>query len=592
MLLISIGCVLPETRTPAPEEAEREKEPPMETIGDIITFGNAEPVPVSGVGLVVNLEGTGGDAPTGSLRTFMEDYLRKRGVERAKEVLASPDNSLVLVSGQIPPGAHKGDIIDVEITLPPQSKTTSLRGGYLKECVLYNYDTTHNLSPTFAGSNRPLLGHPLAKAEGPLLLATSEEVAAPDPKKARVWGGGRSNIDRPFFLIINGDQQRVSVVQQVADRINSTFHGPYNSGHVAVAKTKSYLILGVPPQYKLNLPRYLRVVRLIPLRETPAKNSPYCRWLERELLDPAHTVTAALRLEALGSDSIPILKQGLESTHPLVRFTSAEALAYLGSPACGEQLAALAEKQPLLRAFSLTAMASLDEAICHVKLRELLASPEPETRYGAFRALRALDEHDPAVQGEQFNGSFWLHRVSPESTPLVHLATSRRAEVVIFGEEPYMVPPFQFLAGEFTVTAGNDDKSCTISRLSAHRGTSRRQCSLKLDDVLHTMADMGCMYPEVVELLRQVGNFQCLSCKVAIDAVPQSVTVETLVAKGTKKPAEGTEEILKAQDDFGDTPNLYEKGAGSHTKHVDKEADEPKKRKPSPGDKDSAAGAG
>ena len=90
----------------------------------------------------------------------------------------------------------------------------------------------------------------------------------------------------------------------------------------------------------------------------------------------------------------------LKSEHPLVQFCSAEALAYLGDASAGEVLGRMVEQQPALRAFILTALASLDEAICHVELRRLLSSSSPETRYGAFRALRALDENDDAIKGE------------------------------------------------------------------------------------------------------------------------------------------------------------------------------------------------
>ncbi len=550
-------------------EAKREHHYDVKTIGDATTVGNAQAVAVSGVGLVVGLEGTGGDPPAGGFRIFLEHQLQQENVENVKEVLASPDTSLVLISGAIPPGAHKGDRFDVEVTLPPQSKTTSLRGGYLRKCFLFNYDTTKNLLPNYEGANRLLLGHPVAEAEGPLLVGFGDGDENAKLKTARMWGAGQAKISRPFYLIFNNDQQRAPVVQRAADRINETFRGPYHAigGDLAVAKTKTYLVLGVPPQYKYNLPRYLRVVRLIPM-EVPADQSPYRKMLQEDVLDPAHTVTAALRLEALGTDSIPALKAGLESPHPLVRFTCAEALAYLGSPACGEALADLAVHAPALRAFSLTAMASLDEAICHVKLRELLASPGAETRYGAFRALRALDERDPAVQGEHLNESFWLHRVAPDSTPLVHLATSQRAEIVLFGEEPVLVPPFSFLAGEFTVTAAKGDDRCTLCRLSVRHGTRRRQCSLKLQEVLHNLADMGAMYPEVVELLRQAGKYQCLNCPVAVDALPEGVSVYDLARDGVRHQdnllTADDQEILRARDEFGATPTLYDRGSRKH----------------------------
>jgi hypothetical protein len=570
MLLGFLGCAHQQTRLQAPDEVEhdrdKEKETEVKTVGDFTTVGNAEPIPVSGVGLVVNLEGTGGDAPAGAYRTHLEDYLRKRGVTQIKEILASPDTSMVLVSALIPAGARKGDPLDVDVTLPPQSRTTSLRGGYLKECCLYDYDTTKHLSPQYAGGDRLLIGHVLAKAEGPLVVGMGDGEESAKLRVGKIWEGGRSKVDRPFYLIMNNDQQRVPVVQKIANRINDIFHGPNRGAlaDLAVPKTKTYLVLGVPQQYKLNLERFLRVVRQIPFEAAPAPGSPYLRRLEKDLLDPSRTVVAALRLEALGADGVPTLKLGLASPHPVVRFAAAEALAYLGSPASGEELALSVEKQPLVRAYGLTALASLDEAISHVKLRDLMAAPAPEIRYGAFRALRTLDEHDPAVQGELLNSSFWLHRVMPDAPPLVHLSTTRRAEVVLFGEDPTLVAPFAFVAGEFTFTAGRDDTQCTLSRLSVAHGRTHRQCSLKLEDVLRTLTDMGGTYAEVVELLRQAGKFQCLNCPVATDALPQALPVDELVKEAGRNPLLRGKDEPHRGDEVLPAPTLSEEGAGRH----------------------------
>src|SRR5262249_52352314 len=122
------GCLNPQTRLQAPDENDRDGEADVMTIGKVMSsFANVEAIPVSGVGLVVGLEWTGGHAPPGNYRTFLENQLRLRGVEHVKEILASPNTSLVLVSALVPPGVRKHDTLDVEITLPPQSKTTSLR---------------------------------------------------------------------------------------------------------------------------------------------------------------------------------------------------------------------------------------------------------------------------------------------------------------------------------------------------------------------------------------------------------------------------------------------------------------------------------
>ncbi len=567
-----LGCAHQQTRLQSEDEADRDREVKydIKTIGEITSVANADEIIVSGVGLVTGLEGTGGEAPPGDYRTLLEEQLRKREVPNIKEVLASKNNSLVIVHAVIPAGARKGDPLDVEVTLPPQCRTTSLRGGVLQECVLSNYDTAKNVYPDTKRADRVLRGHPLATAKGAVLVGFGAGDEASKVRQGRIWGGGRCRLERPFYLVLNSDQQFARIAQTVAERINDTFHGsfPGAANKLATAHDNKVVYLNVPPHYRHNLPRYLRVVRLIPLREAPPAGSAYHRRLADDLLDPARSVPAALRLEALGESSVPALKQGLQSKQALVRFCSAEALAYLNSTACGEELARLIEQQPVLRAFSLTALASLNEAVSYVELRRLLASPSAETRYGAFRALRALDEREPSVQGDLLNDSFWLHRVVPKASPLVHVSSRLRAEIVLFGEEPQLLPPLSVVTSDFTITANREDDKCTVSRFSVQRGVARRQCSLKLEDVLRTLADLGGQYPDAVEFLRQADRHEGLSCRVAIDALPQKTEVFQLAKAGAGDPdlLVTDEEILRAKADFGATPTLFEKNAGRRSR--------------------------
>jgi hypothetical protein len=294
--------------------------------------------------------------------------------------------------------------------------------------------------------------------------------------------------------------------------------------------------------------------------KTEADRRSYRQKLADDLLDPSRTVVASLRLEALGAKSIPTFKdKGLKSPHPLVRFCSAEALAYLGSPSCAEELYKAAVTYPLLRSFALTALASLDEAVCHLKLKELiLGNQDDEMRYGAFRALRVLNERDPLVSGELLNDAFWLHRVAKDARPFVHISTTKRAEVVLFGETPCLKPPFSFLAGEFAITATKDDARCTVSRFPLQNAPARRQCGLELEAVLRTMADLGAQYPEVIALLQQANSCDSLSCRVRVDALPQAVDVQELVKAG-----KDMSELVPAGQDLGKTPTLYQSGLPS-----------------------------
>ena len=93
-----------------------------------------------------------------------------------------------------------------------------------------------------------------------------------------------------------------------------------------------------------------------------------------------------------------------------------------------------------------------------------------------------------------------------------------------------------------------------------------------MDDVLRCLAEMGGMYPEVVELVRQVGNFQCVTCPIVCDALPQAVSVYELAKGAAEEPSKTDQEIRNAQNDFGATPTLYEKTSTKSPRHVSKES--------------------
>jgi hypothetical protein len=528
-------------------------------VGDRTLVGNAEPVRLGGVGLVEGLDGTGGDCNHDSYRAMLLDDLRKRGERSAERLLKSSDCALVIIEATMQPGAGKGDPVEVEVKLPPGSRATSLRGGVLRKCRLFNYDFARNLRPDYTGPAGLLKGDPLASAEGAVLVAgDSDDPAA--LKRGRIWQGGKVIREHPLTLVMNRESQRAAITGLVCDRINNLYlPGLAAAGEEkpATATGPNIVALRVPQPYRQNVARFLRVVRLIPLMDgiepgSDAKDKrSYAQRLAEDVLDPRKTVEAALRLEALGVKSIPTLRAGLESKHPLVRFTCAESLAYLGHPSCAEELGQAA-RHPLFRAYALTALASLRESACQRQLEELIeTAQDDETRYGAFRALLTLMPHHPEIRGKELAGAFLLHRVAPEAPAMVHLSTARRAEVVLMGQTPRLRPPFSLLGGEFTVTAEEDDLRCTISRTPVRGRPDRKSCPLELEEVVQCMAAMGAEYADVLEIIRQAGAVDAVSCRVRLDAMPRAVSLEELLASGTD------ESLLPAGQDLGHTPTLF-----------------------------------
>lgn len=552
------GCVGTQTRGQSAEEVEREKDLDVLTIGDVSEVGSAMPVQVSGVGLVTGLEGTGG-SPPGSYRVMLEQQLRKQKVENTKQILDSPDNALVLVTAWIPAGARKGDLLDIEVTLPQGSRASSLRGGYLQMCSLRPYETSKNINPEYEGGNKLLPGHVLGHAKGPLLVALGSSDDPDELRKARIWAGGVCHTERPFSFILKKDAKFAKVASVVADRINLMFQDDYKkqmevlrNKHLLVldevtaqlnskfepgmmrttakAVDKNVVFVHVPYSYRFNPERYLLVSRLIPLQETQEQRGKYRQRLHKMLNEPTETVRATLRLEALGKESVPALKDALQSPHPLVRFCAAESLAYLGTTSGSEELALLAEQHPDLQLGCLRALACAEDAVNRNRLAELLASPNPPLRCGAFMALRLLNDHDPRLGGKLLNQSFWLHRVAPGSAPLVNFTLSKRAEIVLFGEDVALLTPVKVRAGaNFTITAEPRDDRCTVSRFLVQEDrVLRKQCAPRVGDVLTTLAELGGQYADAIDFLRKAEDQGCLTCPVRVDALPDEISVEML----------------------------------------------------------------
>jgi hypothetical protein len=530
------------------------------TLGWKTTVGNTEAIPVSGVGLVYGLKGTGSSPPPGGWRTMLEQSLRKQGYNETKLLLDDPNKttSLVIVSALIPAGARKGEPMDVQIRLPDESHTTSLKGGQLFHCDLVTSDTTGNLR-SLAKEGTPagpagglVLGSVMAEARGPVVAGTftptgsraardtgdDPENGPPSLKEGRVWGGGVVKQTRPYYFLMNPGDQNVRMAATVADRLVSTFHSTAEPGtKVAEAKTRELVLLNVPPAYRHNHYRFLLVARQVPLLPV-SSDSIYRRKLEEELLDPATALTAAIKIEALGGDSHRSLRLGLRSPSPWVRFAAAEALAYLGQTDGAEELARLAEAHPAVRAQCLKALASLDDGASIDRLIELMSNPDPTLRYGAFVALRLADDRNPAVSGQLVNNSFWLHRAAPGSPGLVHLTADRRSEIVLFGDGLKLRGPFTLPVGsDFAVSMSATEPEVRVSRVVRVKGEAEvkeLRCKPELADVLVTLAKLGGGHGEAVELLMRADRAQMLSVALLADALPREMTVQQLASFAAK----------------------------------------------------------
>ena len=518
-ILGSAGCTGPAIRSQSPED-HLAAETQIRQVGDIASAYGTSWVKVEQVGLVTGLPGTGSDPPASPNRAALISEMQVRGVPNPNQVLSSQNNCMVLIKGFIPPGAQKGDKFDIDVRLPPQSEASSLRNGWLMESrlieiALMNDGQIHD-------------GHVWGHAEGAVLVdptaAGAEDLGL--LTHGKIPGGGVVTKARTIGLVIHQDQKSISNSQKIGAALNKRFHTFAHGGikqGIATPKTDEYIELAVLPRYKNNLARYMRVVRSVALQESETTRIQRLRLLEQQLLDPVSSSDAALKLEAIGTDAVKTLKKGLESNDLEVRFYAAEALAYLDQPVAAKVLADAARNEPVFRAWAFTALSAMEDSAAFDALRELLDLSSAEARYGAFRAMSAMNAKEPLVRGENLGGQFSYHLLATNAAPMVHVTKSFRPEIVLFGPEQRMRPPFALEAGNKIMLKAEYGDQVTISRFTTDDADQKRIVSTKVDDVIRAVVDLGGTYPDVVQMLQQARALNALEGRFEVDALPDQL---------------------------------------------------------------------
>jgi len=515
-LTVLTGCMGPILRQQSPGLAQGDDEASETTlIGNIAHPYGMGYIKLEAVGLVTGLAGTGEDPPPSPQRAAIMSEMNRREVDNPNQVLASPDTALVLVRGFLRPGTQAGDRFDIEVRAPSRSSTTSLRGGRLLET---------RLTELAVLGSQIRKGHLMAVSRGAVLVDPTANVKD-DPalaRKGRILRGGVVTKSRNLGLILDHQRQSVRNSQKISKAINRRFHS-YIEGKkrgIATPKTDEFIELELHPRYKDNVGRFMRVVRNIALEQSPSERQVRLQILENQLFDPVTSATAALRLEALaGEEAIEVLKQGLTAEDPEVRFYSAEALAYLDVTEAVAPLTQAAREEPAFRVHALAALSAMDDGSAFDELRSLLAVKSAETRYGAFRAMWAMSPGDPMIRGEDMEGMFRYHRLQVAGPPMIHVTTSHRPEVVLFGTDHQLQLPLVLDAGPHILVNGLSGAEIKISRFG--ETTQQRAVSTDVDEVIRAVVELGGTYPDVVQMLQQAKETGALASRFRVNALPE-----------------------------------------------------------------------
>ena len=522
VVLLFTGCASPLFRAQSPEEDAVEQlmdeDSPTKFVGDLASAWGNDWLKIEGIGLVTQLNGTGSDPPPSPLLDQLKKEMQTHEVRGVNKTLASTETAMVMVGAVIPPGAQKGDVIDLRVSTPPRSRTKSLHGGWLMPArmrQLMVIDRSMHSSDVLAVSQ----GEVLVDA---VINDTNDAI---DEKRGRVIGGAVLGKPRQFGLGIHDEHSSVRTSSMIARAINTRFHR-YNRGEksgVANALRDNQVELTLHPRYKHNFTRFLRVIRYIAVGETPAEQTERLLRLEKMLQEPTTAELASFQLEAIGDDAAAIMASGLRSPDAEVRFYAAEALAYLDHPDATEPLYEAAVSIRAFRWRALTALASMEHYGARDALTRLMDAPSAETRYGAFRALRISDSTDAVVRGEVLGKSFGYHTISSIGEPMIHFSDARRPEVVLFGYGQKIAPPAFLYAGKEILIKGVDQEKLKVSVFKPGEETKQVFCSTSLDDLIRTIVDLGGGYQEVLVAMKSAHEKGYLDSRLEIGALPARV---------------------------------------------------------------------
>ena len=528
-------------------------------IGDKTNYSEMRPVVLEGVGLIRGLSGTGGDPEPNQYRTALLEDLKKDGYKNPNTIISSPNTALALCRAYLKPLVKKGERLDVEIVIPPGANATSLVGGELLEV---------RLSDKAFVDGRYMRGTVYAIARGFILPAGLGASASKEPallRRGRILGGAVVLKERELALTLKNDFIMIRNSKRIETAIGRRFHDFDEHGikkPMATAKTDQRLTLKVHPRYKDNHARYLNVVRHLAFYETPVEQRVRMGFLKRDLSIPDTASSAAMQLEAIGRDGIPILKTGLKAPLLECRFHSAMALAYLGD---SSGLPALVEaaKERAFRVYALAAIAVLEDADAHLALRDLMNESVDELRYGAFRALWTLDRNDPFIRGEllgvredaeNHDNEYKMHVLRTSGPPLIHVTQRTRPEIVLFGLDQEFSAPFNGSAGKhIMVHAAPGSTTMSLARFEVGKPDQRKEVSLRVADVIRAADEMGANYPDIVQLLADASKQKSIPTPIAVEKLPEAGRVYYRPVDGDK--SKGPRAIRIGKDNF--SPNMY-----------------------------------
>lgn len=475
----------------------RDVPPPLRgTVGSEVTFAGIEPVLVSGIGLVVGLNGTGGKPLPDQIQATMEREMGLRGIGKAnsgsgtavdqrspRELLRDPNTAVVIVQAAVPPGLPQGAEFDVYIEAV---NADSLEGG-----LLWTTDLQVGPPSTFGAVKTRIV----ARARGPIFInpfaEPGKEGEGPLQTRGRVLNGGE--MTNPFQIQLTLDNDSHQRARDIVSAINSRIPpgrgdlGQTAQGRLGGKESGPTVVLSVPQRYRRSAADFLSLVRSMPIDQVFLEERAK-RTVEVMKAEPTMADDLSYVLEGIGEKSLPFVRSLYDYAEPVPRMAALRAGARLGDARAATALRELAEtglSTQRLEAIALLAKIeggpsvdkTLQGLLLHDELLVRVAAYEALVRRAEKVQIKRLDQYTRAnpdsdlsraspshlealatyrlppgtlqgVERDMIAGKFFLD-VVPIGEPMIYVTQQGQPRIVLFGEDPKMLKPT-------TVSAWND----------------------------------------------------------------------------------------------------------------------------------------
>jgi len=411
-------------------------------IGAECTLRGIEPQLVSGFGILVGLNGTGGGYIDPGVRATMERELARGGVTRGNaqpgeigrspdEFLRDPNVAVVIVEAAIPPGAPQGARFDVRVRALPNSGVTSIEGG-----VLWTTDLRIGPATTMTGVKTRIL----ANARGQVFINPFAEPGADgqdtvNRTAGRILSGGL--VTDPLKIELVLDNESHTRARAIVAAINTRFpEGRQDDGPTASGRTSNSIAIRVPAAFRDNATEFIGLLRHLSIDQSYPQELAR-KYVEDLKIYPELADEISWCLRAVGTPSIPFLKELYDFPQFGPRLAALEAGAKLGDPRVLPHLEQIAQfGQPGFRVPAIQLMSLLPPGSdANFTLRDLVNSKTLDVRIAAYEAL--AKRGDPMIErivvaDDPRLVKFYID-VVPAEEPLIYITQQGDPRIVLFG---------------------------------------------------------------------------------------------------------------------------------------------------------------